>query len=146
MRDLLEYAFFCVTLACIVLFFLLLALTSFCDISHAQGHLEPISVVSIEGYTVNQWVKAIYMAEGGDNATYKYGIRSIACSSAQACRKICFNTVKNNFKRWENSTHEIGDSFLHFISRRYAPEGVRNDPQGLNYNWERNVKYWLERG
>lgn len=138
--------FFYVISTLLALFFILMALTSFCDISHAQGHLEPIKVVSIEGYTVKQWVNAIFLAEGGENAQYPYGIRSIKCSTKESCREICFNTVKNNFRRWKNSPNKGNYTFLQYLSRRYAPEGVRNDPKGLNYNWQTNVNYFLRKG
>lgn len=146
MRDFIVSIVFYVVLACIMLFMLLMAICSFSEISHAQGHLEPINVVSIEGYTVKQWVNAIFLAEGGENAQYQYGIRSIKCSTKESCREICFNTVKNNFRRWKNSTDKGNYTFLQYLSRRYAPEGVRNDPKGLNYNWQANVNHFLRKG
>lgn len=44
LADTAQNATYYVVLDCIMLFMLLMAIFSFCDISHAQGHLEPITV------------------------------------------------------------------------------------------------------
>lgn len=94
----------------------------------------------IEGYTLNQWANAIYKAEGNDN----YGILSIKYSTTEECRRICKNTVKNNYYRWKRSEQDI--TFMQFLQRRYCPIGCFNDPTGLNSNWAVNVGYWLRKG
>ena len=93
---------------------------------------------TIEGYTLPQWVEAIHKAEGNDN----YGILSIKCEKGEGCRKICANTVRNNYKRWLKT--EQTDTFIHFLANRFAPLQASNDPDNLNVNWERNVSFFLQ--
>lgn len=33
--------------------------------------------------------------------------------------------------------------YIEFLASRYCPIGADNDPQGLNKNWVKNVKYFL---
>ena len=51
-------------------------------------------------------VNAIYHAEGGNGAKFKYGIRSVQCSG-EGCRHVCLNTVKNNLKRWTDAGRKV---------------------------------------
>jgi len=51
-------------------------------------------------------------------------------------------TVKKNLERFENQFEE--KDFITFLGKRYAPLGAKNDPEGLNQNWVKNVKYWYE--
>lgn len=138
LTDLAHNATLYVVAACIMLFMLGMALCSFCDISHAQGHLEAITAVSIEGYTPVQWCEAIRKAEGNDN----YGI--LAHYKNTSYRQACINTVIHKHKQWLKGGKR--GSFLGYLSVRYAPIGANNDPDGLNINWKHNVRYWLERG
>jgi hypothetical protein len=96
-------------------------------------------------YTDEQIVSAIYQAEGGAKAQFLYGIRSIKCSGDTECRKICFNTVKNNRKRFADYGFKDHPDFISFLSARYCPIGANNDPQGLNKNWQKNVRYFLDK-
>lgn len=96
----------------------------------------------IEGYSLDQWADSIHKSEGNDN----YGILSVQCSKGEGCRKICKNTIRNNYKRWKRSKSSV--TYLQFLGSRYAPVGtsarpVGNDPRGLNKNWQVNVYYWL---
>jgi hypothetical protein len=95
-------------------------------------------------YTDEQIVNAIYRAEGGEKAKYPYGIRSIKCESKEECKRICANTVRNNRKRFARNAGGSKD-FISFLGKRYCPIGASNDPQGLNKNWEKNVRYFLAR-
>ena len=72
------------------------------------------------GYTDTDLVNAIFKAEGGAKAQYLYGIRSVKYKDANEARKICFNTVRNNRKRFANQTKHK-----------------------LNQYWLKNVKYFL---
>lgn len=49
-------------------------------------------------------------------------------------------TVVKNRERWDGK-----DGFIDFLGSRYAPVGAKNDPKGLNRNWVRNVKFWIEK-
>lgn len=106
----------------------------------------PLSVgsVQVDGYSVNQIVQSIFYAEGGYKTKYLFGIKSVKCNSYQECRRVCENTVINNIPRWHRSG--ASQSFLEFLSSRYAPIGAPDDPTNLNQNWLKNVRYFLERG
>jgi hypothetical protein len=88
-------------------------------------------------------VNAIYKAEGGKKAQYLYGIRSVSYKNEAEARKICFNTVRNNRKRWIKAGPK--GEYLVFLANRYCPIGASNDPKGLNKNWLRLVKYFLNK-
>lgn len=60
--------------------------------------------------------------------------------STQAGWAAC--TVRNQRKR--HAGDNCGMDFIACLARRYCPIGAENDPAGLNKNWERNVRYWLE--
>ena len=92
-------------------------------------------------FTFNEIVDAIYKAEGGTKAKKPFGILSVPCAGYEDCRDVCFNTVRNNHRRWLLK----GDKrpFLEFLGSRYAPISATNDPDNLNVNWIRNVKYFL---
>ena len=88
---------------------------------------------------------AIYWAEGG-YIKHPYGILSIKCTGLAECRKICINTIKNNYKRWQSALQasQISQNmpYLEFLALKYAP--VQGDPTGLNKNWLKNVRWYLE--
>ena len=92
-------------------------------------------------YTNEQIVDAIWIAEGKDDATYLYGIRSIKYRSKAHARYICMNTVK--FHRIRHEKHNCKSGFLSCLSRRYAPRMAENDPKGLNKNWLPNILHIL---
>ena len=48
-------------------------------------------------------------------------------------------TIKNNIKRFNEDSKGHKD-FLSYLANVYAPIGVSNDPNGLNANWEKNVR------
>ena len=93
-------------------------------------------------YSDDAIVKAIYQAEGGANAQYLYGIRSVHYTDAAEARRICLQSVINNHKRWDKAGKP--EDFIIFMSRRYCPIGAKNDPNNLNINWVKNVKYFLQ--
>ena len=93
---------------------------------------------------VSRLCDAIYKAEGGEKATYLYGIRSVHYANPSEARKICINSINNNIKRWDDKGKP--EDFISFMSRRYCPIGADNDPNGLNVNWVKNVRYFYERG
>jgi len=103
------------------------------------------SLAHATDYTNEAYVNAIYKAEGGRNAEYPYGIRSIKCTGEE-CRRICFNTVKNNRQRYKEYGFKQYPNFIDFLGSRYCPVKAENDPKGLNKNWKKNVLYFLEKG
>ena len=95
-------------------------------------------------YDTERLVEAIYRAEGGDQATYLNGIRSVSYKDSSEARRICVNTVVNNKKRFYlQGEHE---DYLDFLGSRYCPVGAKNDPKGLNSNWLKNVRYFYNEG
>lgn len=79
-----------------------------------------------------------------ENSTkYPYGIISINTHGDKVlARRICINTCKNNYVRWKKAGSK-GD-YLTFLSNRYCPIGAGNDPKGLNRNWIKNVRFYLD--
>jgi hypothetical protein len=100
------------------------------------------SVARCEEWADEQIVNAIYLAEGGEKAQYLYGIRSVKYDSPEEARKICFNTVRNNRKRYADYGYKKYDTYLEFLASRYCPIGCDND-RGTNKYWLKNVRYFL---
>lgn len=88
---------------------------------------------------LDKWADAIRKAEGNPN----YGILSVPCHSESECRQICKNTVFNTLVKYRSTRCRPGEDDVTCLARRYAPVGASNDPQGLNKNWEKNVRYFL---
>lgn len=94
-------------------------------------------------YSDEEIVNAIRKAEG----TWTYGIKSVACATEIECREICFNTVKNNRKRYKEYGYKRYSSYIEFLQSKYCPTKGRNlsaSERRLNRNWLKNVKWFLE--
>jgi hypothetical protein len=92
---------------------------------------------------VNQLADAIYKAE--NSKRYPYGIVSIDTKgNEEYARKICKNTIRNQIARWKKES--VKRPYLESLASRYCPIGASNDPQGLNKNWLKNVKWFLMKG
>ena len=89
-------------------------------------------------YTDAQIADAIYLAEGGPKALYAYGV--LKHYRHTSARQACLNTIAHARRDYKDS----GD-FILFLSKRYAPIGAANDPRGLNKNWIKNVKFFLQK-
>lgn len=90
---------------------------------------------------VDKIVNAIYIIEGGTRARKPFGVLSVPCKDYADCRKICRNTVRNNYKRWERAGRP-GD-YLEFLAARYCPVGAEND-NGTNKFWLTNLRRILK--
>ena len=77
----------------------------------------------------NQIANAIFKIE--NSKKYPYGIKSVKTSNP---RKVCINTIKNNYIRWQKSGKK-GD-FLNYLADVYCPKSC--DPVG-NANWKKNI-------
>lgn len=86
-------------------------------------------------YPFARLVNAIYYAAGAEKSTYLYGIKSVSYKNKGDARRICFNTVKNTYKRWEKSGKK-GD-FVDFLAQRYCPENPKQ--------WAKNVRYFIKK-
>jgi len=85
-------------------------------------------------------VDAIYRAEGGDKSHHPYGILSVKVRNKAEARRVCLNTVRNNYRRWKKAGAK-GD-FICYLGNVYAPPNVSNDPSGLNRHWVKNVSFY----
>jgi hypothetical protein len=89
----------------------------------------------IDANRLNKIVKAIYIIEGGVKTKYPYGIRSIDTKGdVLKAKRICENTVRNNFVRWRNAGSK--GNYLDYLADVYCPQST--DRQG-NINWHKNI-------
>lgn len=91
---------------------------------------EPIDTVY-----ANKIVDVIYRIEGGTGTKYPFGIKSVECRGYDECRRVCFNTVRNNWRRWQDAGRP--GLYFDFLADRFCPK--ESDPVG-NRNWKRNIK------
>lgn len=99
-------------------------------------------VVEGADWTDTEIVNAIYKAEGSEGATFLYGIRSVKYDTPEEARRICFNTVRNNRKRYADYGYKEYKTYLEFLASRYCPIGCEND-RGENKYWLKNVLWFL---
>lgn len=64
-------------------------------------------------------VMAIYEVEGADRAAVPFGIGSVKCDGYADCKRVAYNTVKNNWSRWEAAGRP--GPFTEFLAKRYCP-------------------------
>lgn len=82
----------------------------------------------------NQIVEAIKVIE--NSKRYPYGVKSIDTGgNEEKARRICYNTVKNNYFRWQKSDKK--KSYLNYLADKYCPPSA--DKQG-NINWKKNIR------
>ena len=79
--------------------------------------------------------QSIFLAEGGTNATYLYGVRSVKYKDAADAKRICENSIRNNYSRWIASGRT--NDFIPFFAARYAPYDQTN--------WTRNVSFFVRK-
>lgn len=94
-------------------------------------------------YTPEQICDAVWHAEGGGDAAYKYGIRSVEYRDTEDAREICLRSARNNIKRYTRYGHKNFDDYLRFFANRWAPVGAKNDPKGLNKYFYKNLIWFL---
>ena len=91
-------------------------------------------IIIKQSIDINRLCEAIHKAEGNDN----YGI--LTKYKHTSPRQACINTIKHRIRDYNNNK-ETGD-FIDYLGKTYCPVGASNDPNGLNKNWVRNVKYY----
>jgi hypothetical protein len=89
------------------------------------------------GFT-EKMADAIYKAEGGSKTKWPYGVKSVKAKNAAEARRITINSVKNNWRRWEQAGKP--GEFAPFMAARWCPAAA--DPTG-NKNWTRNVTKFM---
>ena len=90
---------------------------------------------------VDRIASAIYRIEGAERAIKPFGILSVPCDGYAECRRVCENTIRNNYKRYLNYGYKTHDTFTEFLASKYAP--VSAHP--LNANWHKNLVAILEK-
>lgn len=83
---------------------------------------------------INTFADIVYRIEGGKKAKKPYGILSIPVKDEQSARKVCINSIKNNYKRW--TTAGRTNCFIDFFVNRWCPSS--SDFSG-NKNWKSNA-------
>ena len=98
-------------------------------------------------WTDTEIASAIYVIEGGAQASYLYGIRSVRYRDAAEAREICLRTVRNNRKRHADYGHKQYPDFLAFLGSRYCPVTgkLSQAEKKLNGNWLPNLRRQLEK-
>ena len=94
-----------------------------------------------DDYTDKQIVNAIYIIEGGAKATFAYGIRSVKYSTIAEARKICFNSVRKNRKRYADYGYKQYPDYQSFLQSRYCPTRgkLSRVERKLNGSWLTNL-------
>lgn len=83
---------------------------------------------------VERLATAIRKAEGNPN----YGI--LKNIKGNNFRKACIQTIRKRILSWDGRR-----DFIEYLGISYAPIGAKNDPNNLNKNWTKNVRYWYAR-
>ena len=91
-----------------------------------------LSAQVLSSNQVNIIARSIFIAEGGTNAAYLYGIRSEPYHGTAEARQICKTSIINAYARWIKSGRR--EPFFLNMGRRYAPDDFTN--------WSRNVECW----
>ena len=103
-----------------------------------------ILLIATAAYGCSTWnndlADAIYKAEGGGSISHPYGILSHYQHTTP--RQACLNTIAHAEKRWERAGRP--SDFVEFLAATYCPVGAANDPSGLNRNWVKNVKHFMQ--
>lgn len=95
--------------------------------------------VDATGWTDIEIANSIFWSEGGRQAQYAYGIRSVKYSSWREAREICLRTIRNNKKRYLKYGYKTHKDFISFLASRYAPLSAHK----INRNWKKNVLFYL---
>ena len=99
------------------------------------------SIAYCAEYSTESIVNAIYIAEGGAKTKHPYGI--LKKYKHTSPRQACINTVEHKYRDWIAMGRK--GEFITYLASKYAPLGVANDPGNLNKNWERNVRFYLNK-
>lgn len=105
-------------------------------LSSSIGFCANFTPQSLPDAYANLLANSIYQLEGGGKTKYPYGIKSIDTGgNAEKARRICLNTIKNNYIRWQKDGCK--GRFMDYLANRYCPPSA--DKQG-NINWKNNIR------
>ena len=99
-----------------------------------------VSSTAYASVDVDKMADAIFWAEGGYDTNFPYGIKSVTCRGYDDCRRICINSIRNGYKRYQSRRANDQRTFLEHFRDRYCP--LSDSP--LNSSWLRNVKWFLD--
>lgn len=92
----------------------------------------------------SQRITAMVVAEGG---TAHHILKAVQCSYPEisSVEKALEITGRTYVHALQDFVLAIGEEsrFIDFLAARWAPRGVKNDPNDLNKNWPKNVKKFL---
>lgn len=92
------------------------------------------SIANAATLDVDRMADAIYRVEGGAKTRHPYGVLSVKVSGEAEARRVCCNTIRNNWVRWEKAGQP--GTFVEFLAGRYCPKSA--DPVG-NERWIKNM-------
>ena len=88
-------------------------------------------------------VAAIRYAENGGKGK-EYGILHPRVKPTYRSQAgWCAATVQKNYDRWVKAGRK--GEFIVFLGNRYCPVGAENDPNGLNKNWTKNIRFYVDK-
>lgn len=97
--------------------------------------------------------KAVEIAE---NNKRNQGVLSIPTKTPEEALNVQKDSIYNNYVRWLENQQGVlpkwdvpkgankEDKYTDFMQKRWAPLGVKNDPDNLNKNWAPNVRKVLQ--
>jgi hypothetical protein len=89
---------------------------------------------NLNQHLIDRIADAIYIAEGGPNTNYPYGIKSVKTTHY---RRTCELTIVHNYRLWNGR----GD-FIVYLGNHYCP--AETDFIG-HKNWINNVKWYMRK-
>lgn len=90
--------------------------------------------------TTDDYVRAIYLVEGGGRARVPYGVLSVVVRDRGEARAVCARTVRHSHARWEAAG--CPGAFVDWLASTYCPRSA--DPVGWA-NWRRNLRAILKK-
>jgi len=94
---------------------------------------------------VDEYVTAIFHAEGGFKSSVPFGIMHKNCNweKFDECERLCRETILNNRIRFRKYGRKAYKDYLSFLASRYAPVNAEND-NGTKRFRKKNVVYFLK--
>ena len=111
----------------------------------ADGAYGPVTRAELLSQFQQPMAEAVKFAENNKN---NHGVLSVETTDPEATLN---ESVVNNLDRFmynlpsnDNYDNSGTPKFVDFMQQRWAPIGVKNDPNNLNKNWAPNVRHYLQ--